>query len=194
MYYWGKIMSKKVIGIFIIVMMTTPVFGSLVIAENLQVPTVQKNAIDYSSIDSEFESIGLMGSSTQISSTGPVSPMLNIAEIIIIAGPFFRTFIIRLILVSMKAYFLLPDISIPINDLTFAIRYKKNVDPFPSLEGFSYNTTIIENETTTTYTNKHLLLVTGFDGTFGFSRADMVNLVPAKFSFEGTCDGALVAT
>jgi hypothetical protein len=187
-------MSKKYIGIFIIILVTTPVFGNIVSAENAQVTTVTKNALCYSSISSEFEILPSMGSSTQISSTGPVSPMLNIAEIIIIAGPFFRTFVIRLILVSMKAYFLLPDISIPINDLTFAIRYKKNIDPFPFLEGFSYNTTIIENGTTTTYTNKHLLLVTGFDGTFGFSRADIANLVPAKFSFEGTCDGALVAS
>ena len=105
-----------------------------------------------------------------------------------------RAVIIRLLLVSMKAYFLLPDISIPINDLTFAIRYKKNIATFPFFEGFSYNTTIIENATETTFTNKHILLVSGFDGTFEFSRADIMNFIPAKFKFEGTCEDAIVAS
>ena len=187
-------MKKKIIGIITIMMLTLPVFGSFVTAENTPLKTTEEIAIENRDIKSNSNTMINFDSSTQISTVGPVSPMLNIAEIIIIAGPYFRTFIIRLILVSMKAYFLLPNISIPINDLTFAIRYKKNIATFPFFEEFSYNTTIIENATETTFTNKHILLVSGFDGTFEFSRADLVNFIPAKFRFDGTCEGALVAS
>lgn len=187
-------MKKKIIGFIILIMLTTPVFSSVITAENAPIKTIEELTIENKDILSNSNAITNFGSTTQISTIGPVSPMLNIAEIIIIAGPFLRTFLIRLVLVSMKAYFLLPDISIPMNDLTFAIRYKKNIATFPFFEGFAYNTTIIQNETETTYSDKHILLVSGFDGTFEFSRADLINFIPAKFSFEGTCDDAIVAS
>jgi len=175
-------------------MLTSPVFGTIVTAEKSPIKTIKEISIENKDIISNTNAIINFGSTTQIVTVGPVSPMLNIAEIIIIAGPYFRTFIIRLILVSMKAYFLLPDISVPVNDLTFAIRYKKNIATFPFFEGFAYNTTIVQNETKTTFTNKHILLVSGFDGTFEFSRVDLVNFIPATFRFEGTCNDAIVAS
>ncbi len=187
-------MKNKIIGVLLIIMFITPVFSSLVTAENIAIKPIEKISMENKDFEPYFEPLINLGSNTQISIIGPVSPMLNIAEIIIITGPFLRTFLIRLILVCMKAYFLLPDISIPIKDLTFAIRYKKNIATFPYFEGFSYNTTIIENETETTFTDKHILLVSGFDGTFEFSRVDLVNFIPAKFRFEETCDDAIVAS
>jgi hypothetical protein len=187
-------MKKKIIGIVTVMMLILPVFGSFATAENTPLKSIEEITIINKDIKSNSIKMINFGSTTEISTIGPVSPMLNIAEIIIIAGPYFRTFIIRLLLVSMKAYFLLPDISIPINDLTFAIRYKKNIATFPFFEGYSYNTTIIENATETTFTNKHILLVSGFDGTFEFSRADIMNFIPAKFKFEGTCEDAIVAS
>jgi hypothetical protein len=177
-------MNKKSVTIFIIFILTTTMFSSITCAESTQQPltTQQINS----------PPIATFTNDTHLTSMGPVTPWLNVDNIVIISGPYFKTFIIRLILVSLKAYFLIPDISIPINDLTFAIRYNWNIPPSPFLQRWSYNTTITNNGNTTTYTNRHVLLVSGFDGTFGFNRADILNMMPAQFRFEGTCDGVLV--
>ena len=187
-------MKKKLIGIVIIGIMITSGFGSIVAAENTVAIHTEKIDILSRVPEPCFESIVNFENKTQVTTVGPVSPILDIAEIIIIAGPFLKTFIIKLILVSMKAYFLLPDISFHVEDLTFAIKYKKNIPQMPLLQGLSYNTTIKENDIETSFTEKHILIASGFEGTFGFSRAEPFDLIPASFQFNGTCNEIMVVT
>ena len=119
---------------------------------------------------------------------------LDIAEIIILDGPIFKVFIIKMILLSMKAYFLLPNITLNVRDMTFAIKFKRNIPQMEIFQGYSYNTTIIEDTTENSFTKKHILIASGFEGTFGFSRAVPYELIPASFRFSGTCDEIIVAT
>ena len=96
-------MKKKIIGLVTVMMLILPVFGSFATAENTSLKPIDEIAIENYDFKSNSNTMINFGSTTEISTIGPVSPMLNIAEIIIIAGPYFRTFIIRLLLVSMKA-------------------------------------------------------------------------------------------
>lgn len=187
-------MKKKLIGIVIIGIMITSGFGSIVAAENTVAIHTGKIGILSRMPEPCSESIVNFENKTQVTTVGPVSPILDIAEIIIIAGPIIKTFIIKLILVSMKAYFLLPDIFFQVEDLTFAIKYKKNIPQMPLFQGLSYNTTIKENDIETSFTEKHVLIASGFEGTFGFSRAEPFDLIPASFQFNGTCNEIIVAT
>ena len=72
--------------------------------------------------------------------------------------------------------------------------YKINTPQMSFLQGFSYNTTVKQNGTETSFTNKHILIATGFEGKFGFSRVKPFQLAPANFWFNGTCDEIIVAT
>ena len=44
------------------------------------------------------------------------------------------------------------------------------------------------------YTEKHTLIVSGFTGTFEFSRRKPIRLTPAFFTFVGVCDDVIVTT
>jgi hypothetical protein len=175
-------MKKKIITIAILLILTTTTCTTLTTATNTTTP------------QQLLQPTTLQANETLLSTYGPVSPWLTIAQIVIISGPYFKTFLIKLFLASMRAYFLLPEISIPIDDLTFAIRFFRNIPPGEFLQKWAYNTTITQNNETTTYNTKHVLLVTGFTGTFEFHRVDLLNLNPATFKFTGTCDGILIDT
>ncbi len=173
-------MKKKIFTILILLMLTTTSVTLTTAQTTTPTLTQQPNTIT------------LQANQTQITSTGPISPWLTIAQIVIISGPYFKTFLIKLFLASMRAYFLLPEISIPIDDLTFAIRFFRNIPPGEFPQKWAYNTTITQNNDTTIYNTKHVLLVTGFTGTFEFNRVDILNLNPATFKFTGNCTGVLV--
>jgi hypothetical protein len=175
-------MKKKIITIIILLMLSTT--SVTLTTAHTTTPIITQQP----------PSITLQANQTQLTCIGPISPWLTIAQIVIISGPYFKTFLIKLFLASMRAYFLLPEISIPIDDLTFAIRFFRNIPPGEFLQKWAYNTTIIQNNETTTYNSKHVLLVTGFTGTFEFHRVDILNLNPATFKFNGTCDGVLIDT
>ena len=102
-------------------------------------------------IPESYEKKIYLDNETQVNTIGPIAPMLGIAEILIIKGPYIKTFIIRFILSSLRAYFLLPNISISVKDMTFLIHYKRNVPNMPLLNKFSYNTTVNENGNEDTY-------------------------------------------
>ena len=185
-------MIKKIIGTIIIGIIITSSFGSLAIAKNNLFEAVEETGVQYN-IPKSYEPNIYLDNETQVKTMGPIAPMLGVAEILIIKGPFIKTFIIRFILSSLRAYFLLPNISINVKDMTFLINYKRNVPNIPFFNRFSYNTTVNENGNEDSYNKKHILVVSGFDGTFGFSRMKFSTLTPAKFRFDGTCDNLIVA-
>lgn len=186
-------MKKKIIGIVIIGIIITSSFGSLAAAENNLFKAIEKTDIQ-KKLAKSYSTIINLENETQVSTIGPIAPLLDIAEIIIVDGPFIKTFIIRFILSSLRAYFLLPNISINVKDMTFLVHYKKNVPNIPFLNKFSYNTTVNDNGNENTYNKKHILVVSGFDGVFGFYRMKFSELSPAKFRFDGTCDNLIVAS
>lgn len=185
-------MKKKIIGIVVIGIIITSSFGSLAIAENNLFEAVEEKDIQ-NKIPESYEKKIYLDNETQVNTIGPIAPMLGIAEILIVKGPFIKTYIIRFILSSLRAYFLLPNISIGVKDMTFLIHYKRNVPNIPYFNRFSYNTTVIENGNEDTYNRKHILVVSGFEGTFGFQRMKLSDLTPATFRFDGTCDNLIVA-
>jgi len=184
-------MKNKIIGILIIGIIVTSGFGSLATAEYDFNKADENNDFDY-----ELNELDVVSyqNETQIKTIGPIAPVLNLAEVNILKGPYIKTFIIRLILSSLRAYFLLPNISFSVKDMTFIVHYKKNVPNIMFFNKFSYNTTVIDNGNEETFNKKHILVVSGFDGTFGFSRAKIATLTPAIFRFDGTCDDLIVAS
>jgi hypothetical protein len=186
-------MKNKIIGIIIIGIIISSGFGSFATAEYELFVEDEKRELDNEIIES-YDNIVCLQNDTQITTIGPIAPVLNLAEITILKGPYIKTFIIRLILSSLRAYFLLPNISFAVSDMTFVIHYKKNVPNIMFFNKFSYNTTVIEDENEEIFNKKHILVVTGFDGTFGFSRAKIPTLTPAIFRFEGTCEDLIVAS
>jgi len=185
-------MKNKIIGIIIIGIIITSSFGSLAAAENNLFEAFEKTDVQ-NKITESYKTIISVENETQVNTIGPIAPMLGVAEILIIKGPFIKTYIIRFILSSLRAYFLLPNISINVKDMTFLVHYKRNVPNLPFLNKFSYNTTVNDNGNENTYNKKHILVVSGFDGTFGFCRMKFSELSPAKFRFDGTCDNLIVA-
>lgn len=186
-------MKNKIIGILIIGLIVTSGFGSLATAEYDFNKADDNNDFDYELNEPDMDVVSFQNE-TQIKTIGPIAPVLNLAEVTILKGPYIKTFIIRLILSSLRAYFLLPNISFAVKDMTFIVHYKKNVPNIMFFNKFSYNTTVIDNGNEETFNKKHILVVSGFDGTFGFSRAKIASLTPAVFRFDGTCNDLIVAS
>jgi len=183
-------MKKKVIGILIIGIIISS--GFVAAEKNSLKP--DENIDFENKITDTYANIVSYQNETEVKTTGPIAPLLNIAEVTIFKGPYIKTMIIRLILSSLRAYFLLPNISFSVNDLTFVVNYGKNVPNMMIFNQFSFNTTVIENGNEDIYNKRHFLVISGFDGTFGFCRAKFSSLSPARFRFEGTCDDVLVAS
>lgn len=187
-------MEKKIIGIIIIGIIITSGFGSSVAAEKNLLKLPEENDFQNEIADSCLNTVMNFNNETEVSTMGPIAPMLNVAEIIILSGPFIKTMIIKLIISSVRAYFLLPNISFNVRDMTFAVKYRRSIPNLPFINRFSFNTTITENGNENIYTKRHILFVSNFDGKFGFARMSLLQLKPASFIFNGTCDGVLVAT
>ncbi|MFW6120590.1 MAG: hypothetical protein ACOC80_06775 [Petrotogales bacterium] len=186
-------MKKKLIGIVIIMIIATNALGNTVTAENKIMLSTGKIDIQSEIHETCCEDVVNYENKTQLSTVGPISMLFDISKIIIIDGPILETLIIRILLNSLKAYLFLPNLSIPVRDLMFVVKYKINIPQMPVFQGFSYNTTVTENGATTSYTGRHILVATGFEGTFGFSRGKPLQLTPANFWFNGTCDDIIVA-
>lgn len=186
-------MKNKIIGILIVGIIVTSGFGSFATAEYNLYKADEKDDFEYELNEPDVDIVSFQNE-TQVKTIGPIAPILNLAEITILKGPYIKTFIIRLILSSLRAYFLLPNISFGVKDMTFVVHYKKNVPNFMFFNKFAYNTTVIENGNEETFNKKHILVASGFDGTFGFSRAKIASLTPAVFRFDGTCDDLIVAS
>jgi hypothetical protein len=191
--YGGNFMKKKLIGIILISVILTSSLGSIAIAKNDSSNEINDNYFQEEKLE-QFDTFASYQNETEVKTTGPIAPVLNLAEITILKGPYIKTFIMRLILSSLRAYFLLPNISFGVQDMTFVVHYKKNVPNMMFFNKFSYNTTVIEDGNEEVFNKKHILVVTGFDGTFGFRRAKIPTLTPAFFRFEGTSEDLLVAS
>ena len=139
-----------------------------------------------------FENIGEGENETIIGTVGPVGRLFNIAEINIIDGDPLKVLLIRWIL-NNNVFFIRPFVSIEVNDLAFSIKYTKNIPEIPILKRFSYGTVINEDGNESYFNKKHTLIVTGFNGTFGYYRKP-IRLFPAYFTFIGHCDEVIVLT
>ena len=139
-----------------------------------------------------FENNGEGVNGAMVTTNGPVGRLFNIADINIIDGDPLKVLLIRWIL-NNNVFFIRPFISIDVNNLAFSIKYTKNVPEIPLLKRFSYGTVINEDGNESYFNEKHILIVTGFNGTFGYYRKP-IRLFPAYFTFVGHCDEVIVLT
>ena len=130
---------------------------------------------------------------TMVTTIGPVGPLLNIADINFIDGSPLKVLLMQWML-ETRVFFIRPLVSINVNDITFSIKYTKNIPQLPFLKRFSYGTVINEDGNESVFNEKHTLIVTGFTGKFGFYHMKPIRLYPAYFTFVGHCDEAIVLT
>ncbi|UCF12809.1 MAG: hypothetical protein JSW06_00775 [Thermoplasmatales archaeon] len=185
-------MKKKIIGIFVIALIMTSFLVGIVAAKDSLIPAKE---IDIKSKMPE-ECFELLNdeNKTEISTVGPISPLLFVTEISLIDGPFLKVKFIEEILGNRIFHFIFPNISINVKDLTFMIKYTKNIPQLPILKKFFYSTTIKENGNETFFNTKHTIIVTGFEGEFGLYRTKLIKLYTAHFWFDGICEEAIVIT
>ena len=186
-------MKRKIIGMFVIALIMTSFLVGIVAAKDSLIPAEE---IDIKSKIPEkcLESLSNNENKTEISTVGPISPFLNAAEITLIDGPFLKIALIEMILGTRSYHFIFPNISINVKDLAFSVKYTKNIPQLPILKRFSYLTTIKENENETSFTKKHTVIVTGFEGEFRLLRTKPIRLHPAHFWFAGSCEEVIVLT
>jgi hypothetical protein len=186
-------MKNKALTIFVVFLMTTSFFSYIVVANNIGISD-GKIDINWKTSDSLLLSPLNNENDTEISTIGPISPLLFVTEIDIIDGPFFKIKLIEEILGNRLFHFIFPNISISVEDFTFIIKYTKDIPQLPILKRFFYSTTIKENGNETSYDTKHTVIVTGFEGKFGLYRTKPIRLYTAHFWFEGSCDEAIILT
>lgn len=185
-------MKRKIIGMFVIALIMTSFFVGIVVAKDSLIPA---EGIDIKSKMPEECLVFLNDENkTEISTVGPISPFLNAAEITLIDGPFLKIALIEMILGTRIYHFMFPNISINVKDLAFSVKYTKNIPQLPILKRFSFLTTIKDNENVTSFSKKHTVIVTGFEGAFRLLRTKPIRLYPAHFWFEGSCEEAIVLT
>lgn len=186
-------MKKKIIGMFVIALIMTSFLVGIVTAKDSSIPAEE---IDIKSKMPEkcLESLLNNENKTEISTVGPISPFLNAAEITLIDGPFLKIALIEMILGTRSYHFIFPNISINVKDLAFSVKYTKNIPQLPILKRFSYVTSIVENENETSFTKKHTVIITGFEGEFRLIRTKPIRLYPAHFWFVGSCEEVIVLT
>ena len=184
-------MDKKLIGILVFMLILTNFFIGIATANDAFFSnTDEKFTHNISEKYISFQS----ANGTAIKTVGPCSFVISAAEIVLIDGPFFKVTFIEMLLGSRNLHFSFPNVSISVNDLTFSIKYNKNINHLPILKRFYYKTTIEEQGNKTTYTEKHTIIVTGFDGEFRLLRTKPIRLHPAHFWFAGTCEEAIIIT
>ncbi len=184
-------MNKKLIGIIVIMAIMTSFFVGIVSAKD---SLVYADEVVLSSNGSEKYVAYYPNNITEIKTVGPSSFFIYATEIILIDGAFLKVSLIEMILGSRNFHFIFPNISINVKDLTFSIKYTRNLNQLPILKRFFYKTTIVENGNVTSYMEKHTVIVTGFEGEFRLLRTKLFRLYPAHFWFEGTCKDAIVIT
>ena len=184
-------MKKKIIGMFVIVLITTSFLVGIVAANHIVIPAEN---IDIKSKTSEKILVSFLNNEnkTEISTVGPISPLLFVTEISLIDGPFLKIKFIEEILGNRIFHFIFPNISINVEDLTFMVKYTKNIPQLPILKRFFYSTTIKENGNETFFNTKHTVIVTGFEGKFGLYRTKPIRLYTAHFWFDGSCEEIII--
>lgn len=184
-------MTKKLAYPFLILILLLNTHGYVISAHTLK-PTddkpiyIQEFTIDDSRTMVFFEN------ESEVTTTGPIAPLLNIAEITIIDGPLLKTKLIWFILNNRNLQLLIPFITINVQDLVFVVKYTRNISDRPIMQRFSYDTIIKEDENTTHIEEKHTLIVTGFNGVFGISRFKPFRITPAYFWFTGSFENLLI--
>ncbi|MFO7677623.1 MAG: hypothetical protein R6V50_04490 [Thermoplasmatota archaeon] len=131
---------------------------------------------------------------TLISTKGPLSSIFRISDIYFIDGGSPLKLMIIQKLIDNIPQIIIPRIPIKLDDVTFSIKYTRNIPQLPFLNRFSYETQIDEDGEITVYTEKHTIIVTGFTGTFTFYRKKPILLYPAYFSFYGSCEDYILVT
>lgn len=184
-------MKKKLVGIIVIMLLMLNFFVGIVIAKD---SFVHCNELEIICKVTENCRKDCSNDVIEVKTVGPGSFFINAAEIILIDGHFLTILLIELMLGSRNFHFLFPNISISVKDLAFSIKYTKNLNQLPILKRFFYKTTIVENGNVTFYTEKHTVIVTGFEGEFRLLRTKPIRLYPVHFWFAGTCEEAIVIT
>ena len=178
-------MKKKLIGILFVL--------TLVILTTL-CGTVSANRINYVFEISEelFYHINSDENETNILTLGPISPFFNITEITLINGSSSEIKKIERLLNSRLLQLIHPLTYIECNDLDFTVSYIKNVPFFiPIIRHLSYFTTLYVGlnfpfNNKTIWGKKHIIIVEGFDGYFGFQRLRPWKVAPTLFCFSGS--------
>jgi hypothetical protein len=131
---------------------------------------------------------------THIVTGGPIAPFLNIAEVKLIDGPLVKSLLITLILTSRNIHFTLPWLKVHVQNLTFSIRYTKNIPDLPLIRRYSFGTMYKQNDNDTysVVNVHHTVIVTGFTGKFSFTRAKPIRMFPAYFHFKGSFDEVII--
>jgi len=125
--------------------------------------------------------------------SGPLCPLLNIAEIDLIDGNSSQIKKIERILNNRILHFILPVSSIDVTRLNFSVSYnRKNPSPFFLYLRFGHSTVITENGNNTFYNETHTVTVKGLDGVFSFMRWKLRRLIPARFVFYGEYDEVMI--
>jgi hypothetical protein len=139
----------------------------------------------------DFPFFELNGNETLLGTIGPVINLFKIADVKLIDGDPVKIFLIQWIL-DNNVPFLRSYIFINVSNITFSIKYTINIPKLPLIKRLIYGTFIQDNGNLSAYTEKHTLIVTGFEGQFGFSRIKPIFLFPAYFVFLGTFDNVIV--
>lgn len=184
-------MKDKIACICVSIIIMTVFMSNIVIANEIRQPF---DKIDINDLTSRKFCIN--GNVTEISTVGPISPIFGIliTEISFIEGPFFKVKLIEEILGNIMLHFIFPNISINVEDLTFMVKYTRNIPELPVIKRFFYSTTIMDNGNETLFNTKHTIIVTGFDGQFGLYRTKPLRLYTAHFWFKGSCDEVIILT
>lgn len=129
---------------------------------------------------------------TELSTGGPLLPLLKIAKVDIIGGDFPSINLIKLVIRSRILHWIFPYPTFPIINYDFSIKYMEDIPSSPFFSRFAYATVIIENDNETLYTEPHTVTVKGFTGHFLLARPSPFELYPALFGFMGTCEEVMV--
>jgi hypothetical protein len=182
--------SKK----YIIILLALLILGSCCmqgIAANTTFSDKNNTDIVSESIDSADINIGNEENKTLISTFGPLSSFIRITDVYFIQGDTIKLMIIQKLIDNVPPM-IIPRISIKLENITFSIKYTLNIPQVPLLNRFSYETEIDEDGEITTYNQKHTLILSGFTGTFTFTRKKPILLYPAYISFYGSCDNYII--
>ncbi len=187
-------MKLKLIGLFVIAsLLMVSSLGSGVPAKDNVLAVEEIDDIKDTIPEGFLENEGEGENGTMITTIGPIGSLFAIADINFIDGDPLKILFIELMLQSIP-YFLRSYVSLNLNDVTFSIKYTRNIPQLPLIKRFSYETEIDDDGNVSTYTEKHTLIVTGFTGTFGYYHKKPILLYPAYFTFDGSCDEVIVLT
>jgi len=187
-------MKRTLISLLIVISLIFTGFSiSTVSAKKSQVDFEEINKLFKFFPQNDFTFIEENDNKTMLATMGPITNFFTISDVNLIDGDPVKIMLIQFIL-DNNIPFLRPYVSINVSNITFSIKYTINIPQLPLINRYSY-ATIIDNNENESYGNvKHTLIVTGFEGEFGFLRMKPIRLFPAYFIFFGTCDEFIILT